>query len=277
MLLAKMKQQEVAEAVERGAIAILPVGTMEQHGYHLPVDTDVAIPAYIAAEAARRTGDVVLPAVNYGYNEKDLAFAGTVSVSAETFTRYLVEIGRSLARSGFKRILILNGHGYNSNMVGTAGMVIIEQTDAYCATANWWSLCADVLDEIRESEVPGGMSHACEMETSVQLVLDAEHVDMSQAVKEIDYPFKGSRFVWYDMHQSPVSFKVPFQMLTRSGVIGDPTLATPEKGARILTAGIEGLAEFLEEFRRVVPAEGSTAGPMLPGTSFQVRESDIGP
>jgi creatinine amidohydrolase len=277
MLLAKMKQQEVAETIERGAIAILPVGTMEQHGYHLPVDTDVAIPAYIAAEAAKQTGDVVLPPVNYGYNEKDLAFSGTVSVSAETFTRYLVEIGRSLARTGFKRILILNGHGYNSNLVGSAGMVIIEQTDAYCATTNWWSLCADVLDEIRESEVPGGMSHACEMETSVQLALDAEHVDMSQATKEIDYPFKGSRFVWYDMHQSPVSFKAPFQMLTRSGVIGDPTLATPEKGARILTAAIERLVEFLEEFRRVVPAEGSKVGPMAPGPGFQVRKGDTEP
>lgn len=277
MLLAKMKQQEVAEAIVRGAIAILPVGTMEQHGYHLPVDTDVAIPAHIAAKAAGRTGDVVLPAVNYGYNEKDLAFAGTVSVSAETFTRYLVEIGRSLARTGFKRILILNGHGYNSNMVGTAGMVIIEQTDAYCATANWWSLCADVLDEIRESEAPGGMSHACEMETSVQLVLDEEHVDMSQAEKEIDYPFKGSRFVWYDMHQSPVSLKAPFQMLTRSGVIGDPTLATPEKGQRILAAATGRLVEFLEEFRRVVPAEGSKAGPMAPGPGFQVREDNTQP
>jgi creatinine amidohydrolase len=277
MLLAKMKQQDVTDAIGRGAIAILPVGTVEQHGYHLPVDTDVAIPAHIAAEAAGRTGDIVLPPVNYGYNEKDLAFAGTVSVSAETFTLYLVDIGRSLARTGFKRILILNGHGYNANMVGTAGMVIIEQTDAYCATASWWSLCADVLDEIRESEVPGGMSHACEMETSVQLALDPDHVDMSRAVKEIDYPFKGSRFVWYDMHQSPVSFKAPFQMLTRSGVIGDPTLATPEKGQRILAAAIERLVEFLEEFRRVVPAEGSQAGPMAPGPGFQVGGGEAEP
>ena len=270
MLLAKMKQQEVEESIRQGTIAILPVGTMEQHGYHLPLDTDVAIPAYIAAQAAEQTGDVVLPPVNYGYNEKDLAFAGTVSVSAETFTRYLVEIGRSLAHMGFKRMLILNGHGYNTNMVGTAGMVIIEQTDAYCATANWWSLCADVLDEIRESEVPGGMSHACEMETSVQLVLDEEHVDMTRAVKEIDYPLRGSRFVWYDMHQSPVSFKAPFQMLTRSGVIGDATLATSEKGEQILTAAIERLVEFLEEFRRVVPAGGSKISPMHPGADFQV-------
>lgn len=277
MLLAKMKQQEVAEAIERGAIAILPVGTMEQHGYHLPIDTDVAIPAHIAAQAANQTGDVVLPPVNYGYNEKDLAFAGTVSVSAETLTRYLVEIGRSLARTGFKRILILNGHGYNATMVGTAGMVIIEQTDAYCATANWWSLCADVLDEIRESEVPGGMSHACEMETSVQLVLDREHVDMSRAVKEIDYPFKGSRFVWYDMHQSPVSLKAPFQMLTRSGVIGDPTLATAQKGARILSAATERLVAFLEEFRQVAPAEGSRAGPMAPDPDFQIGLPDADP
>jgi creatinine amidohydrolase len=277
MLLAKMKQQEVAEAIERGAIAILPVGTMEQHGYHLPIDTDVAIPTHIAAQAASQTGDVVLPPVNYGYNEKDLAFAGTVSVSAETFTRYLVEIGRSLARTGFKRILILNGHGYNANMVGTAGMVIIEQTDAYCATANWWSLCADVLDEIRESEVPGGMSHACEMETSVQLVLDQEHVDMSRAVKEIDFPFKGSQFVWYDMHQSPVSLKAPFQMLTRSGVIGDPTLATAQKGAQILSAATERLVAFLEEFRQVAPAEGSRAGPMAPIPDFQLGEPEADP
>ena len=264
MLLAKMKQHEVKEAIERGAIALLPVGTMEQHGFHLPIDTDIAIPAYIAEEAAKRTGDVVAAPVNYGYNEKDLAFAGTVSVSAETFTRYLFEICRSLAHMGFKRLMILNGHGYNSTMVGTAGMLVIEQTDAYCATANWWSLISDLLDEIRESEIPGGMSHACEMETSVQLVLDPEHVDMSRAVKEIAFPFKGSRFVWYDMHQSPVSLKLPYQMLTRSGVIGDPTLATLEKGEQMLTTAIDRLAAFLAEYREVVPPEGSNLGPMRP-------------
>jgi creatinine amidohydrolase len=270
MLLAKMKRQEVEEAVKRGAAVILPVGTVEQHGYHLPVGTDVAIPTYIAEQATERTGDVVAPPVNYGYNEKDLAFAGTVSVSAETFTRYLVEICRSLAHMGFKRIMILNGHGYNT-MVSTAGMVVIEQTDAYCATANWWMLIADVLDELRESEAPGGIAHAGEMETSVQLVLDPEHVDMSRAVKEIDFPFKGSRFVWYDMHQSPISFKPPFQMLTQSGVIGDATIATREKGERILSAAIDRLVEFLEEFKRIVPAEGSKKGPMRPGDDFQVQ------
>ena len=93
---------------------------------------------------------------------------------------------------------------------------------------------------------------------------------MTRAVKEIDYPLRGSRFVWYDMHQSPVSFKAPFQMLTRSGVIGDATLATSEKGEQILTAAIERLVEFLEEFRRVVPAGGSRASPMHPGADFQV-------
>ena len=276
MLLAKMKRQEVEEAVESSTVVILPVGTVEQHGYHLPVDTDVAIPTYIAEKAAERTGDVVAPPVNYGYNEKDLAFAGTVSVSAETFTRYLVEICRSLAHMGFKRIMILNGHGYNSTMVSTAGMVVIEQTDAYCATANWWMLIANVLDEIRQSEVPGGISHACEMETSVQLVLDPKHVDMSRAVKEIDFPFKGSRFVWYDMHQSPVSLKLPFQMLTGSGVIGDATIATREKGERILSAAIDRLVEFLEEFKRIVPAEGSQKGPMRPGHHFQVHGRSCG-
>lgn len=274
MLLAKMKQQEVGQAIARGAIAILPVGTVEQHGYHLPLDTDVAIPTHIATKAAERTWDVVVPPVNYGYNEKDMAFLGTISVSAETFTRYLVEIGRSLARMGFGRIMILNGHGYNSNMVSTAGMIIIEQTNAYCASANWWSLCADVLDQIRESEVPGGMSHACEMETSVQLVLDPEHVDMARAVKEIDFPFKGSRFVWYDMHQSPVSLKLPFQMLTQSGVIGDATLATREKGQQMLSAAIERLVDFLNEFRRIAPAAGSEAEPMHPGGDFQVLDGE---
>ena len=270
MLLGKMKPREVEEAIKRGAVVILPVGTIEQHGYHLPLDTDVAVPTYIAEKAAERTGDVVVPPVNYGYNEKDLAFIGTVSVSAETFTCYLVEICRSLAHMGFKRIMILNGHGYNSTMVGTAGMVVIEQTDAYCATADWWSLIADTLDEIRESEAPGGMSHACEMETSVQMVLDPEHVDMSQAVKETDFPFKGSRFVWYDMRQSPVSLKLPFHMLTRSGVIGDATVATREKGERIVSAAVDRLVEFLEEFKRIAPVEGSKQGPMHPGRGFQV-------
>jgi len=245
MLLQKMKWPEVKEEVEKGTVVVIPVGSTEQHGYHLPLDTDVAIVYHIACQAAKRERAIVAPPVNYGYNEKELAFPGTVSVTTETLIHFLFDLCSSLSRTGFKKILLFNGHGFNAPVMMVVSHMVNERTDSLCAATSYWQLIdRELLRQIRESKTPGGMSHACEFETSIQLFLDPEHVNMSKAVKEIN--FQETRFTFFDLIETPpVMLRTHWDKNSQSGVIGDPTLATREKGEKLLNAAIDGLAEFL--------------------------------
>lgn len=249
MLLQKMKWPEVRGELERGRVVIVPVGSTEQHGYHLPIDTDVAITYYIACQAAEKERAIVAPPVNYGYNEKELAFAGTVSVKAETLIQFLFDVCHSLSRTGFKKILLLNGHGYNTFLTTTVSHMVNERTDSLCASTSYWQLIdKDLLRSIRESKTPGGMSHAGEFETSIQLFLDPEYVDMSKAVKEMN--FCETKYTFFDLLEvPPVVIRTHWDKNSKSGVIGDPTLATREKGEKLVNAAIEGLIEFLRLFK----------------------------
>ncbi|MGQ9631365.1 MAG: creatininase family protein [bacterium] len=252
MLLKDMKWPEVREEIAKGTVVIVPVGSTEEHGHHLPLDTDVAITTHIAERAAERAGAIVAPPVNYGYNEKELDFPGTASVKAETLIRYLYDICNSLVRSGLKRVLILNGHGWNTGIIDVVQHMINEMGDALCASASYWDLIPkDVVKEVRESRIPGGMSHSCEFETSIQLHLNPERVDMTKAVREIG--FQETPFTFFDLlEQPPVRLRTSFSKNTKSGVIGDPTLATKEKGERLVEAAVERLAEFLRLFKEEI-------------------------
>jgi len=249
MILQKMKWPEVKEEIARGTVVIVPVGSTEQHGPHLPIDTDIAITYYIAVKAAEIESAVVAPPVNYGYNEKDLTFPGTVSVKTETFICYLFDICESLSRTGFKKILLLNGHGWNTFLITTVSHMVNEKNDVLCAATSYWDLIdRKVIQEVRESEIPGGMSHACEFETSIQLYLDPAHVDMSRAVRELG--FHKTEYTFHDLlERPPVELKTAFSKVTRSGVIGDPTLASREKGEKLIQSAIQRLAEFLHLFK----------------------------
>ena len=252
MLLQKMKWPAVKAEVEKGTVVIVPVGSTEQHGYHLPIDIDVAVVYHIACRAAERCGAIVAPPVNYGYNEKDLAFPGTVSVRAETLIQLLGDICRSLLRTGFRKMLLLNGHGYNTFLVQTVAHTVNEEPDALCAAASYWDLIdRQLLRNLRESTVPGGMSHACEFETSIALYLDPEHVEMDKAVREM--AFCQTPYTFFDLVlRPPVLLRTAWDRNSRSGVVGDPTLATREKGEKLVDAAVAGLAEFLRLFREQI-------------------------
>ena len=248
MLLQKMKASEVQEEIRKGTIVVVPIGSTEQHGPHLPLDTDIQIPYYIATKAAEKTRSIVAPPINYGYNEKELTFPGVVSVKTESFLRYVFDVCDSLARNGFKKIVLLNGHGWNVYLVNQISHMANERKGFLCAAISYWDLVIDVAKGVRESEHPGGMAHACEFETSIVLFLDPDHVDMSKAKKEIS--FKKTKYTWYDLLEwPPVFMPERFEEQTKSGVIGDPTLATREKGERLVSAAIERLADFLVQFR----------------------------
>ena len=172
---------EVNQAVEMGKIPIIPTGAVEQHGHHLPLKVDHLCASAVATEAARRSAEysLVLPPVSYGYVHHVMDFPGTINNDFEHFMHHVLDITKSLAYHGFKKIALVNGHGSNMPNLDLVARRTNLETDAECAVVAWWNLLAvdpDFLPRWRESKFPGGCSHACELETSMYLYLDGDNV-----------------------------------------------------------------------------------------------------
>ncbi len=242
---------EIREAVAANRVCVIPVGTIEQHGPHLPLVTDVLTSGEMSRLAVERIPNeaILLPAVCYAFNEHHLDFPGTIAVEGDTFVRYVTDIGRSLAHHGFRKILLVNGHGSNVPFLDIATRNITNRTEAICAMVPWWNLLPpELLRELRESEFPGGMAHGCELETSVLLHLRPDLVQFHKAERDIN--FQKSDFIYWDLAAgSPVFFQEWFSRYSKTGTVGDPTKATAEKGRRFVEAVVDRLVALIRDFR----------------------------
>ncbi len=246
---------EINEAVAAGRIPLLPVGAIEQHGPHLPLKIDRWESTSIADEAAKRSPDrlLVMPPVAYGYATHVMDFPGTITVHHETFIRYVVDILKSLAHHGFKRIIVLNGHGSNQNPLELAVRRAMLETDAWVAMASWWNLTQadpDFMATWRESDFPGGAAHAGEAETSVALHLDADAVRTDLAKNHVtDTNEQESRFHWIDLFgSSPIKMDSWTSTYSEDGTQGAAAMATAAKGKLLFEEAVTNLGEFAAEF-----------------------------
>jgi creatinine amidohydrolase len=166
----------------------------------------------------------------------------------EHMLHFVLDVTKSVAHHGFDRILLADGHGSNMPILDLVARRTILETNALCAPFLWPSLALKEIRDVRESG-RGGMSHACELETSVYLYLDHERVQMDKAQKEMDQP--ASDFIWSDLlNPGPIRMMDIWTRFSRSGVNGDPTLATREKGRIIFEAVVENFVKFAREFRQ---------------------------
>ena len=254
---AEMIWNEVQEAAQQGRVAVLPVATYEDHGPHLPVDTDVLLCTEICERAvARIPGEAILvPAVPHGYSPHHMDFHGTLTIAWDTFIKYVKDVCCSLAHHGFERILIVNGHGSNTSPVDmSARLSIIEyEGKILCASVNHWDLrhAMDVGNELRDSDY-GGTSHGGEYETSLYLALRPELVDMSKAVDErtpLSPSFRTDLLAGTHPQGSAARLVPYWSAQTASGVMGDATKATREKGEKFLEAAVSGLVDLVRELK----------------------------
>ena len=260
----KLTWPEINEAVKQERVVICPVGSTEQHGPHLPLDVDVVCPCGVAAAAARQIPDQVLvmhPFV-HGYAAHVMDFPGTTNIHWEHFIKCMVDVGASLAYHGFKKIVFLNGHGSNAPNLDLAARRVNLETDAECAACSWWQLLTvdpDFLPNWRESRFPGGIAHACELETSVYLHLAGDDVRTELiADGEIAYHRYGSDFFFTDLFgHGPGNVTSWTASYSDSGVLGQASLATSEKGERAVREAARQLARMVTEFRaRPKPPRG---------------------
>jgi len=248
---------EINEAVAMNKVVILPVGSTEQHAPHLPLDVDAKLSSAVVDEAGRRSPQdiLVLPAVAYGYCHHVMDFPGTINIEPTTFVKFLLDITRSVAYHGFKRMVIVNGHGSNHPLVEEAGRQTNLQTDALCVTLSWWQLIGQFWNkELRTSVIPGGCSHACELETSMYLHVDRPHVREQLIEGRLpEYRLIPGENEWHYTDiaagNSPATLVEWTSTYTETGVIGEADKATSEKGRRVFEHAVARMIEMVRWLR----------------------------
>jgi creatinine amidohydrolase len=245
-----MTWQEAKAAAEAGRVMIVPVGSTEAHGPHLPLDVDTHQAGHIAGLVAERTGAVVAPPLPYGYATTWMGFAGTVTLQASTFETVVYEIVTSLLQHGFEKLIVLNGHRPNGTVIDVAARRAIDDLPAGRAAEvtalSYWEPGAAAVHALRRSKV-GGMGHACEFETSVQLATRAELVHMER-LEGVHTPLVGWDLV------APVTpartyGPWPAPSAEHPAVFGDPSVATAESGHAFIDAVVDALVDFVNELK----------------------------
>lgn len=238
---------QIAAVAARDGVALVPIGATEQHGPHLPVTTDTTIAAAFAtAAAARAAKDVatwVLPAVPFGFSPEHAGHPGTISLSPQTLLALADDIGRGVAASGIRRLLFVNGHGGNPELLHVACRQLRETRglSAFAVHVPGIALPADLLEGVTAGDLD---AHAGHYETSVLLALDPASVEMGAARADgLDEVTAAATSPTRPFGQVSVPWHV--DDLSRSGVIGDPTTATAAWGERVFAAQAAGLADIV--------------------------------
>jgi creatinine amidohydrolase len=252
----KLTWPEVNDAVELGKVCMVPCGAVEQHGAHLPLDVDMVCPTGIAHGVGRLLPDklLVLPVVAYGYTGHVMDFPGTINQHFEHFIAHVLDITRSLAYHGFKKIVLLNGHGSNMPSLDLVARRTNLETDAECIVAAWWNLLTvdkEFLPRWRQSKFPGGCSHACELETSLYLYLQGDDVRQHDIRSgTIRFNEENNPFNWVDLFAAgPATLVSWTSSYSDTGVLGDAALASAEKGRQAYEEAVKQLARFVVWFR----------------------------
>jgi creatinine amidohydrolase len=247
----ELTSPEVAALDHDKTILILPLGSVEQHGNHMPLGTDTLLAQAVSLAAAERVsgGVAVLPPPWYGFSAHHMRFAGSITLKAETLMAVAEDIVDSLVEHGFRRILIVNGHGGNGGVIDLLASTLGHKHygKARIASLTYFQLAREAIAKLRHSK-PGGMGHACEFETAMVQHIRPDLVKMELA--GTTYPDPGSRYLTTDLlGGSAIRTYLDFADLSPTGTLGDPSLADPETGAKFFDAVVGELVALIEDFR----------------------------
>lgn len=226
---------EMKERIADDCYAILPVGATEQHGPHLPIGTDKFLAEFVSEKLAEKINAVIFPTFNFGYSWVWKDLPGTMTLSQETFKKVLYELIVSMIGQGFKKIIIVNGHDSNNKAIRYVQREIYDVYPNIQVLMMFYPGMSNLYAKYMESPTWGGMFHADEWETSLMLAAKQELVQMDKAVCE--YPEKP---ILYGLDASSLS------TISKSGVYGDATKASKEKGEAIIEELINNIVEILK-------------------------------
>ncbi len=244
--------QEIDNMANKEEVVIIqPIGAIEQHGYHLPLIVDSAISEAVLGKALTDLSPDIpayaLPTLYYGKSNEHDGFAGTISLSANTLLNLLTEVADSIYKAGFRKLILMNSHGGQPQIMEIVARDVHQKYPNLAVFPFFTWRVPNVTNELLSAEEIELGIHAGDAETSLMLALLPEQVRMDLTVKE------------YPRNLAPDSLlsmegKLPFAWLTKelskSGVMGDATVATKEKGDRILVSLAEGWVKVIEDVYR---------------------------
>jgi len=240
----KLRADELRARADEGATVIVPVGSVEQHGPHLPVQVDALLAGEVscraALELAKERPVVVAPTVWMGLAEHHMSLGATFTLDFNTYQALLGCLCRSIDRHGFPRIFILNGHGGNVSALGVIAGELAKALDAKVATATYWHLKQTMASFREILEEQDNVNHAGEAESSMLLALVPELVDR-EAMRTAEGPIGGI------VRPSGAYGYNHIADLSPSGVLGKPRTASAEKGERLLNAAASAVADAIKD------------------------------
>jgi creatinine amidohydrolase len=239
----RLTAEELRARAAADALVIVPVASMEQHGPHLATGVDIVLGGNVALHTARRIAAagrpvVVTPCVWSGLAEHHMAFGGTVTLDHAAFSAVLRGIVRSAARCGFRRVMLLNGHGGNAEAIAVCATEFSVELGIRVAGGTYWHVAPEVIGPLLERQP--GLMHACEAETSMIM-----HLEPGMVRRERLAEAHGPGSTRVEGQPPGLAMRRSFKDLSPSGVVGDARAASPEKGEALLAAISARMAEVL--------------------------------
>lgn len=231
MLWSNLTKADFTREVKERTV-IIPIGAIEAHGNHLPVNTDSCVVEYLAKRIAEKTDCIVIPTIYYGPCETMLSFAGTITVSEKISYKIIEEIIKSIISQEFKKIYILNGHGGNNEFL--ARIVNKYSKEINIKAKNWYDL--KIIIKLKQNNVSYCGDHADRLETEIMLAINKQQVKMELAID--------------DMPNWPKNIEIltDYSKIMTNAVEGCPSKSTLKNGKLLLPKIINGLCKDIDNF-----------------------------
>ena len=225
MYMANYTSDDFKANAGKSDLVILPIGSLEAHGHHLPLGTDIFSPRLFCEKLEAKIGGEIwiAPEIPYGQSYDLSIYPGTINVPSQIFAEYVYWVGKGMYENGMKKLIFLNGHGGNTTALNLAGEML-EKIGMDVLLINWWQ---DYSEEIKA--ITGAQGHAGEDETSAILYYDASLVRMDKATKNFNKPLLR------------VKYQGSAKYCYRDALSGDATKATYEQGEKIFASVVESM------------------------------------
>jgi creatinine amidohydrolase len=252
VLLAEMTREQIKRAAPT-AIAVLPTASIEQHGPHAPVITDTLLCGTVAQRAAERAANqvqvLVAPVLCYGNSHHHRPFPGVLSLSSPTYLAAVTEILEGLALSGFRKLIVLNGHGGNTDSNNVVGLDFVHRLghDVAIATGAYWDIARAALVEkglMPSSMIPG---HAGRFETSMVMAIRPELIDLDGLAQVQDLT-QAKAGLFADLTGATMQRHGAWAVST--GYTDNPGAASAAEGQALLDVVVQRVADFLVAFNQ---------------------------
>jgi creatinine amidohydrolase len=251
-LMGEMTWPELREVVAEGRLAVIPAGIIEQHGPQLPLNTDIFLAEQITVRAAALHPDkvVLVPPIVHGHSPHHMDFPGTLTVDPLHMIEYVLDVCLSLSHHGFRKILIVNGHGSNAPVLDLAARQTIIRTNGKTACASIFYMNSIEFERAAAElfpEMAGRFGHADDVETSLYLGFRPDLVQLDKAKDNLptDLMMLGT---------AKLPLRLIWSSFSKEGIYGAVHNASPEKGAKLIAAAVEGLAKvFVQYYEKQIP------------------------